>query len=433
MKVSVEQVNVLERRLNISVPAASIDQEFQKRVQKAAQTARIDGFRPGKVPMEVIKKRFGVAIHQEAVGEALQQNFYAALQQEKLNPAGMPKIELVKAEQGQDLEFVATFEVMPEITEVKGLDKITVEKPVAEVTDQDLANMLETLRKQQASWETVSRAAKDDDRVNIDFEGLMDDKPFQGGSGSNVPLVLGSKRMIDGFEAGLVGVKAGETRELNLQFPADYHAKELAAKPVVFRVKVNEISEPVLAELNDEFAAKFGVADLATLKKEVRSNMERELEFNLKNRVKNQVMDGLLANNPLDVPAAMIQEEIGRLKQQAMAQFGFQPKKGQKLPELPDDLFIEQAKRRLALGLLLNKVMSANGIKADAERIKALAEKMASVYQNPEEVVKHYYQDKRQYAEIEQIVLEEQIVEKILESATVTEKSVAFSDVIQNK
>ncbi|MDF2940900.1 MAG: trigger factor, partial [Gammaproteobacteria bacterium] len=335
--------------------------------------------------------------------------------------------------EGADLEFKASFEVFPEV-EVKGLDQLVIEKPVSTVTDSDLDEMMETLRKQHAKWEKVERVANNGDRVIIDFEGTMDGVKFEGGSANDVPLVLGSKQMIEGFEAGIEGMKAGDVRDLELSFPANYHAEKLAGKPVSFKITVKEVAEPILPELGEELAKLFNVSDFDKLKKEVRSNMERELEFSLKNKVKDQVMEGLLKHNTVELPSGLINDEIERLKQQALQRMGmWQKNKSAQQPELPNELFEDQAKRRVTLGLLMNKVITMNAIKADQDRVKAMVEKMVSVFENPEEVAKHYYSDRNQMAEIEQIVIEEQVVEKILESAKVNEKPMKFSEVMQQR
>ncbi|MDF2529845.1 MAG: trigger factor [Gammaproteobacteria bacterium] len=438
MKVSVSQSNGIQRTIDVSVPAAQIEESINKRLLEVARTAEIKGFPPAKsrkqpLPLEMVKKQFGQTVRREVVADMLQKGFYEAITQTKLNPASMPRVEIVADKSGEDLQFKASFEVFPEV-EVKGLDLLEIEKPVSTVTDSDLDEMMETLRKQHAKWEKVEAAAKDTDRVIIDFEGFMDGEKFEGGSANDVPLVLGSKQMIEGFEAGIEGMKAGEERELNISFPATYHAEKFAGKPVMFKVTVKEVAKPILPELGEELAKLFNVANFETLKKEVRANMERELDFTLKNKVKDQVMDGLLKHNTVELPSGLVNDEIERLKQQALQRMGmWQKNKSAQQPELPNELFEEQAKRRVTLGLLMNKVITQNSIKPDADRVKALVEKMTSVYENPEEVRQQFYNDKGQMAELEQIVVEELVVEKILESAKVNEKSMKFSEVMQSR
>ncbi|MDO8953496.1 MAG: trigger factor [Gammaproteobacteria bacterium] len=438
MKISVSLSQGIQRTIDITVPAELIEQAYNKRLQEAARTATINGFQPAKsrkspLPIAKVIEHYGPAIRREVVSEMLQKGFYEALTETKLNPASMPRVEVVVDQSGADLQFKASFEVFPEI-EVKGLDQLVIEKPIASVTDNDLSDMMETLRKQHAKWDKVERAAAHEDRVIIDFEGFLQDEKFEGGSANDVPLVLGSKQMIEGFESGIEGMKAGEVRELNLQFPADYQAENLAGKAAVFKVTLKEVSAPVLPALDDELAKLFNVSDIAKLQKEVRANMERELEFTLKNKVKDQVMDGLMQHNTVELPSGLVNDEIKRLKEQALQKMGmWQKNKSAEQPELPDELFKDHANRRVTLGLLMNKVITQNEIKPDADKVRALVEKMASVYEAPEDVVKQFYADREQMTEIEQIVVEELVVEKILESAKVSDKQMSFADVMQQR
>ncbi|MGE8480946.1 MAG: trigger factor, partial [Pseudomonas shirazensis] len=311
MQVSVENTSALERRMTIAVPAERVETEVNKRLQQTARRAKVAGFRPGKVPMSVIRQRYEEAARQEAFGDLVQSSFYEAVVEQKLNPAGAPAVEPKSFEKGKDLEFVAIFEVFPEFT-VAGFDSINVERLSAEVADADLDNMLEVLRKQNTRFETVERAAQIDDQVNIDFVGKVDGEEFAGGSAKGTQLVLGSGRMIPGFEDGLVGAKAGEERVVNVTFPEDYQNLDLAGKAAEFTITVNSVSAPQLPELNEEFFAQFGIKEttLEGFRTEVRKNMERELRQAIKTKVKNQVMDGLLAANPIEVPKALLENEV---------------------------------------------------------------------------------------------------------------------------
>lgn len=307
MQVSVENTSALERRMSITVPAERIETQVNKRLQQTAQKAKIPGFRPGKVPMSVIRQRYEADARQEAVGDVIQSSFYEAVVEQKLNPAGAPSVEPKVLEKGKDLEFIATFEVFPEFT-VAGFESISVERLSADVSDADLDKMLDILRKQNTRFEVADRAAQNEDQLNIDFVGKVDGEVFAGGSAKATQLVLGSGRMIPGFEDGLVGAKAGEERVLNLTFPEDYQNLDLAGKSAEFTVTVNSVSEPKLPELNEEFFAQFGIKEtgLEGFRAEVRKNMERELRQAIKSKVKNQVMDGLLASNPIEVPKALL-------------------------------------------------------------------------------------------------------------------------------
>ncbi len=323
MQVSVENTSALERRMTIGVPAERIETEVNKRLQQTARKAKIPGFRPGKVPMSVIRQRYEDGARQEALGDLIQATFYEAVVEQKLNPAGAPAVEPKSFEKGKDLEYVATFEVFPEFT-VAGFDSIAVERLSADVADSDLDNMLEVLRKQNVRFEEADRAAQNEDQLNIDFVGKVDGEAFAGGSATGTQLVLGSGRMIPGFEDGLVGAKAGEERVLNVTFPEDYQNLELAGKAAEFTVTVNTVSEPKLPELNEEFFKQFGIKETGIdgFRAEVRKNMERELRQAIKSKVKNQVMDGLLASNPIEVPKALLENEVNRLRVQAVQQFG---------------------------------------------------------------------------------------------------------------
>ncbi|MDC7825251.1 trigger factor [Pseudomonas sp. BLCC-B13] len=428
MQVSVESTSALERRMTIGVPAERIETEVTKRLQQTARRAKVPGFRPGKVPMNVIRQRYEDAARQEALGDLIQATFYEAIVEQKLNPAGAPAVEPKVFEKGKDLEYVATFEVFPEI-KLAGFDGIAIERLQADVTDADLDNMLEILRKQNTRFEAVERAAENGDQLNIDFVGKIDGEAFAGGSAKGTPLVLGSGRMIPGFEEALVGVKAGEERVINPTFPADYQNLDLAGKTAEFTVTVNSVSAPQLPELSDDFFALFGIKEggLEGFRTEVRKNMERELRQAIKSKVKNQVMEGLLAANPVEVPKALIGNEVNRLRVQAVQQFGGNIKPDQ----LPAELFEEQAKRRVVLGLIVAEVVKQGELKADEARVRELIEEMASAYQEPQQVVAWYYKNDQQLNEVRSVVLEEQVVDTVLQKAKVTDKAVSYEEAVK--
>ncbi|KPX62666.1 Trigger factor [Pseudomonas syringae pv. atrofaciens] len=428
MQVSVENTSALERRMTIGVPAERIETEVNKRLQQTARKAKIPGFRPGKVPMSVIRQRYEDGARQEALGDLIQATFYEAVVEQKLNPAGAPAVEPKSFEKGKDLEYVATFEVFPEFT-VAGFDSISVERLSADVADSDLDNMLEVLRKQNVRFEVADRAAQNEDQLNIDFVGKVDGEVFAGGSATGTQLVLGSGRMIPGFEDGLVGAKAGEERVLNVTFPEDYQNLELAGKAAEFTVTVNTVSEPKLPELNEEFFKQFGIKEtgIEGFRTEVRKNMERELRQAIKSKVKNQVMDGLLAANPIEVPKALLENEVNRLRVQAVQQFGGNIKPDQ----LPAELFEEQAKRRVELGLIVAEVVKQFDLKPDDARVREMIQEMASAYQEPEQVVAWYYKNEQQMNEVRSVVLEEQVVDTVLQKASVTDKSVSYEEAVK--
>lgn len=428
MQVSVESTSALERRMTIGVPAERIETEVTKRLQQTARRAKVPGFRPGKVPMNVIRQRYEDSARQEALGDLIQATFYEAIVEQKLNPAGAPAVEPKVFEKGKDLEYVATFEVFPEI-QLAGFDGIAVERLQADVGDADVDNMLEILRKQNTRFEAVERAAEDGDQLNIDFVGKVDGEVFAGGSAKGTQLVLGSGRMIPGFEDALVGVKAGEEHVINPTFPEDYQNLDLAGKAAEFTVTVNSVSAPQLPELNDDFFALFGVKEggLDGFRAEVRKNMERELRQAIKSKIKNQVMEGLLGANPVEVPKALIGNEVNRLRVQAVQQFGGNIKPDQ----LPAELFEEQAKRRVVLGLIVAEVVKQSELKADEARVRELIEEMASAYQEPEQVVAWYYKNDQQLNEVRSVVLEEQVVDTVLQKASVTDKAVSYEEAVK--
>ncbi|TLX53340.1 trigger factor [Stutzerimonas nosocomialis] len=428
MQVSVESTSALERRMTIGVPAERIETEVNKRLQQTASRAKIPGFRPGKVPMSVIRQRYEAAARQEVLGDVIQATFYEAVVAEKLNPAGAPAVEPKVFEKGKDLEYIATFEVFPEF-QVAGFDGIEVERLSAEVAESDVDNMLEILRKQNTRYEAVDRAAENGDQLTIDFVGKIDGEAFAGGSASNTQLVLGSGRMIPGFEDALVGVKVGEERVINPTFPEDYQNLDLAGKTAEFTVTVNAVAAPQLPELDEAFFAQFGVQEggLEGFRAEVRKNMERELRQAIKSKVKNQVMEGLITTNQIDVPKALIDNEVNRLRVQAVQQFGGNIKPDQ----LPAELFQEQAKRRVVLGLIVAEVVKQKELKPDEARVRELIEEMASAYQEPEQVVSWYYKNDEQMNEVRSVVLEEQVVDTVLQQAKVTDKSVSYEEAVK--
>lgn len=428
MQVSVESTSAIERRMTVGVPAERIENEVNKRLQQTARRAKVPGFRPGKVPMNIIRQRYEDSARQEVLGDLIQASFYEAVVQEKLNPAGSPSVEPKAFEKGQALEYVATFEVFPEF-EVKGLEDLAVERLQAEVGSADVDSMLDILRKQNTRFEAVERAAENGDQLNIDFVGKIDGEAFAGGSAKGTLLVLGSGRMIPGFEEGLVGAAAGEERVLNVTFPEDYQNLDLAGKAAEFTVTVNAVSAPQLPELNDDFFALFGVKEggLEGFRAEVQKNMERELRQAIKTKVKNQVMEGLLAANDVEVPKALIGSEVNRLRVQAVQQFG-----GSIDPQqLPAELFEAQAKRRVQLGLLVAELVKQFELKADEARVRELIEEMASAYQEPEQVVAWYYKNAQQLDEVRSVVLEEQVVDTVLQKAKVTDKQVSYEEAVK--
>lgn len=428
MQVSVETTQGLGRRLSITVPADVIAQAVKKELINAAKSVRIDGFRKGKVPMNIVEQRYGASVRQDVLGDLMQRNFVDAIIKEKINPAGAPNYVPGEYKEGEDFSYTVEFEVYPDV-ELKGLENIEVEKPVVEVNDADVDTMLDTLRKQQATWRDTDRAVEAEDRVTVDFSGSIDGEEFEGGKAADFVLAMGQGRMIPGFEEGLVGHKAGEEFTIDVNFPEDYHAENLKGKAAKFAIVLKKVEERELPELTEEFIQRFGVADGSVdgLRAEVRKNMERELKGAVRNRVKTQVIDGLVNANDIDVPAALIDGEIDVLRRQAAQRFGGNE---QQALELPRELFEEQAKRRVVVGLLLGEVISTNELKADEDRVKALIDEMASAYEDPSEVVEFYSKNKELMDNMRNVALEEQAVETLLSNAKVTEKATTFSELM---
>lgn len=431
MQVSVESGEGLEKRLLVDLPAERVSAEMDKKLKDLARHVRLDGFRPGKVPMRTIKQRFGEQVRQETYGTLIQETLYEAASQEKLMPAGEPQVELREAAEEGGLGYTATFEVMPEI-KVADLAGQSLSRPLAEVAESDIDAMLDKLRKQRTTWNEVDRGAKDGDTVHMDFRGLVDGEAFDGGSAENVPLVLGSGSMIEGFESGLLGAKAGDERTLEVKFPEDYRAEHLAGKDATFEVKVLRVTEPQLPELDEEFIKGFGVeaGTVEALREDVAKNMRHELKQKLNSITKERVMDVLVAANPMDIPKAMITQEAERMKQQMVQDM---QQRGQTSSvDLPVSVFEDQARRRVHLGLLVSEIMSAQEFKADEEQVRETIAEFAESYENPQEVVDYYLNDKNARASIENLVLENQVVEWILGQVQIADENKAFSEIMDN-
>ena len=428
MQVSVETTQGLGRRVTITVPATDIEKAVNSELVSVAKKVRVDGFRKGKVPMNIVKQRYGASVMQDVLGDVMQRNFINAIIEQKINPAGAPSYKPEQLEDGKDFVYSVEFEVYPEI-ELAGLETIEVEKPVVTVKDEDLDNMLETLRKQQAQWKEVEDAAAADSRITINFTGSIDGEEFEGGKAEDFALVMGEGRMIPGFEEGVVGHKAGEEFDIEVNFPEDYHAENLKGKAAKFAIVLKKVEQRELPEFTEEFVKRFGIADgsVEGLRAEVRKNMERELKNAVRNRVKAQVLEGLVNANEIEVPAAVVDGEIDVLRRQAAQRFGGNEKQAM---ELPRELFEEQAKRRVLVGLLLGEVINKNELKADEERVKALIEDMASAYEDPSEVIEYYSKNEELMNSVRNLALEEQAVETILAAAKVTEKETNFTELM---
>lgn len=428
MQVSVETTSALERKLTITLPAATVDSAVEARLKDTARKVKIDGFRPGKVPMNVVKSRYGASVRQEVLSELMRENFIQAVTQEKLNPAGGPVIDTAKeAVEGQDFEFTATFEVYPEI-ELKSLEGQTVERPTAEVTDADLEDLITDLRKQRATWEAASKEAATGDQVNLNFEGFIDGEAFEGGKGENYDLVLGSNSFIPGFEDQLVGLKADAEKDVVVNFPEDYQAANLAGKEATFKCKINAVKTQKLPELDEEFFKNFAVSEGGeeAFRAEVRKNMEAQLKQSIRGATKQAAFAALVEANPVEVPKALIEGEIDNLRRQAAQQYNLGPDFD--FSQIPAEMFQDQAANNVTLGLLVGEVIKANEIKADAALVDDLLNEMAQSYQDPQKVIDYYKGNPEMLRQVEGAALEQQVVEKLLAQAQVTDVTKTFKE-----
>lgn len=433
MKVTVENVSSLERRITVSIPAKDIDAKTEKKLKELGKTAKLAGFRPGKVPFDVIKQRYGDSARADVIGDEIQASYIETLTKEKLQPAGQPHIDTNKSTFGEPLEYTATFEVYPEI-KLKELTGQKLDKLTAKLADKDVDNMIEKLRQQRAEWVETKRAAKVGDQAVIDFEGKIKGELFEGGSSKDTKFELGAGTMLEDFDKGVQGAKAGDTINVKVKFPKDYHGKDVAGKTADFAITVHKVLESKLPEIDAEFLKAFEIekGGVTALKKMIQENMEKQLEQAVRRKFKDTVIDKLLELNPMELPKALIDNEIEHLQKQTKQQF--MQYTGQdnvdKLPDLPREQFEEEAKKRVSLSLILSEFIQQHKLQADKEKVKNKINEMAAGYKNPDEVVKWYYNSKENLAQIESVVLEEQVFEELMQQVTPEEKVVSYEDVI---
>jgi trigger factor len=427
MQVSVESISKLERRMQVQVPAERVSKEIAARLQNLSRTARLNGFRPGKAPLTVIRRQFGTQVHREVIGELLQSSFAEAVTENQLSPAGNPRIEPQSIDEGQDLRYVATFEVFPEVA-LQPIESLELERVTAEVAESDIDAMIERLRKQQMKYSPAARAAVLGDKVTIDFLGKIDGVEFAGGKGENIAIVLGEGRMLPELEQGVVGAAAGEQRDIDVNFPADYRATDLAGKRATFSTQVKTVEEPTLPELDEEFCKTFGVTEggIPKLREDVAANMRRELEQALRNRNKTAVMEKLYQANPIDVPNALLESQIRDMQVETMRRTG--AKDVSQAP--PREPLVEPARRRVALGLLFNDVIRRQNLVLDPKRSNARLDEMVGAYGDPAALKRAYLQNADAMRQVESLALEDQVVDWILDHAKVHETVSTFKELM---
>ena len=425
MMVTVESTGTLERRMRVELPAESVDQEVASRLKSVRRTAKIKGFRPGKVPVSVVKQRYGKQIRQEVLSELIQKSYSDAVQQENLNPAGGPQIEPGDAAAGENFSYVAIFEVMPEFV-LNDLDKIKIETPDIAIGDEDLDNMILKLRKQKATWQVVDRQSAEGDRVVVDFDGELKGEPIAGGEGRAVPVILGQGQMLPDFEKALFGIKAGAEKSFKVKFPKDYKAGELAGKKVDFSIRTHRVEEELLPPVDDSLAEQFEVTEggIERFIQDVKENMHRESEQKVKADVREQVMNGLLEANPFDVPNTLKQQEMHSMQHEAMQRMGIEDH--DQAPPLEN--FADAADKRVRLGLLIRRLISDQGLTVDVTKVRARVEEMCESYENAEDMVNAYMSSPKIVQQVEPMVLEQQAIDWLLENGKKQAKKVSFSE-----
>jgi trigger factor len=433
MEATTAQASELERRVDLSIAIADIEKEMEQRLKRMGKNVKMPGFRPGKVPFSIVKQQYGDQARHEVLSEELDRVFGQTVTEQKLRVAGYPRIEPKTSESNTHLEFTAIFETYPEFTP-GDLSNSEIERPVLEVSASEIDKTLDILRKQRVSYADADRAAAKEDRVVIDFLGKKDGVPFAGGQANDYPFVLGQGMMLPDFENAVEGAKAGETKTFDLTFPTDYHAAELAGQTVQFDITVKQVQAPVLPELDAEFATSMGIADgdVAKMRAEIEANLKREVKRRIEGKLKDQVMEALLAANPITVPTALVDMEIQRLMQAARHDM---EQRGMKIKDMPiqPEWFADQAKRRVALGLILAEVVKAEKLQATSEQVRAMVEETAQSYEHPDEVIRWYYAQPQRLQEVEGVAIENNVVAWVLGKAKVTDKAAVFDELMGQK
>ena len=430
MTANQESTNALERRIDFTVSKDAVEQEVQSRLKRMARTMKLPGFRPGKVPLKIVAQNHGAQARSEAIGAALEKSFGERIQEQKLRVAGQPRIEPRSEAAEGSLEFTAVFEVYPEV-KLGDLSEKSIERPQLEVTDAEVDKTIEVLRKQRTTYEALDRAAAIDDRVVVDFIGRKDGVDFEGGQANDFPFVIGAGNMLKGFEEAVIGLKAGENKTFKMTFPDDYHANDLAGQEVEFDVTVKEVGEPKLPEIDADFAVALGIedGDVAKMREEVKSNLEREVSRRVKARIKEQAMNALLDANPIEAPKALVVREAEQLAENARRDMENRGMQTKDVPVSPE-WFTHEAQRRVKLGLVLAELVKEKELHAKPEQIRALVEDFAKSYEDPKEVIDWYYSQPQRLAQAEALVIEENSVEWVLANAKTEDTPVDFDDLM---
>ncbi|MBY5267891.1 trigger factor [Spiribacter salinus] len=425
MQISVESGEGLKRKIKVQVPSERVDEQVDKKLREMRGQVRLQGFRPGKVPMKVVQKRYGPQVRGEVLDEVVRTTYAEALQQESLRPAGAPDIQPLKVEAGEDLEYEANFEVMPDI-EVSGIESIELQRPAVDIETADVDRILERLRKQHAEHVEVERAAESGDQVTIDFEGKVDGEDFDGNSGEDVPVPLGEGQMPEPFEKQLIGMKAGDEKTVKYTFPEGFPDETIAGKEAVFSVTLKKVEAPELPAADDTFAETLGIeGGLEALRERISDSLEREREQAVRARVKNQVMEALVEKNEIDLPQTLVDGEIEQLREQTRERMK-QAGAGDDEPDLPSDQFEQEARRRVSLGLLVNEIVRSNEIELDHERMQQALQRVAAGYEQPEQIMQHYLQNQELMQSLQLQVMEDQVVDWVMEQAQVTDKPMSL-------
>jgi trigger factor len=430
MATQLETIGTLERRLSMAVAVADVDKEVGERLRKLSRTVKMAGFRPGKVPMKIIEQSYGPQVHAEVLGDAVSRAFSDAVAEHSLRVAGQPSIERREDAGEDELGFWASFEVYPEVA-LGDVAALQVERVACTVGEAEVDRTIDILRKQRATWAPVDRAAQDEDRLTIDFKGTLDGVAFEGGTATDFQFPLGQGRMIPDFEAGVRGAKAGETRTFDVKFPDDYGATELAGKTAQFEVTVKLVEEPVLPAVDEDFAKQFGIADgsVEKMRADVRANLEREVAQRVRSRTKNAVMDALPSIASFELPKALVESESQALTERALADLQSRGVDVKNIP-VPPDAFKEQAEKRVRLGLLVAEIVKVHGLQAKPDQIRKQIEDFAQSYENPAEVIRYYFSDRNRLAEVEALVVEQNVVDWTLANAKVSDKALSFDDLM---